>query len=85
MPGKATWKEGRFNSYSLYLTGELCVNVSWDSLVPKGEPTGYKVSFAGVTVEEKPQDIQQAQKLGEELAWRVLSKAIDRLPSLGGK
>lgn len=86
---KAEWRDGRYNSCSLSLTNELCVSVSWNSVRSRDEsrPIGYRISFAGFTIEEEPQSMETAKKLGEELAWRVLTKAINRLPHhpQGGK
>jgi len=78
---KAQWIDGQYGFYYLHVDkqGQLRVTIGWDSTVPKGQPTGYKVSFAGYTLVKRYQSLEEAKQAGEALAKRILIKALANL------
>lgn len=82
---KVQWLEGKYGALYLYpVKGnrDLCVTLCWDSTRPRTEVTaasGYKVSFAGITLTARPASTELAKTLGERLARKVLTAALDNL------
>jgi len=77
---KVQWREGQYGAHYLYLANKtLCICISWDSSVPKGNETGYKISFCGVIIKERPKDLERAKQLGITLAKQLLGKALSNI------
>jgi hypothetical protein len=76
---KAKWIERGYSAHMLPLCKGVIVDICWDSTVPKGTETGYKVTFLGRTLAKPFQHIEEAKKSGEEFARKVLNEALSQL------
>ena len=55
--------------------------MEWDGTAPREREvvTGYKVSFAGITLDTRFKDGEKARHAGEKLAAKVMHEALDLL------
>lgn len=75
------WIDGKYGFIYLKL-GHFTGTIGWESTVPKGTPTGYKVSFEHVTLRARFQSQDEAKKALLALATSELDKAKKALEDL---
>lgn len=72
------WDE-RYNCWSLRIYGNIVVHVNWDHCIPKGEESGYVISCCGRTIIKRISNLETAQRLGIQLARKILKEANEAL------
>jgi len=70
-----TWTDKGYNQHYAQI-GAFTLHVGWDSTVSKGQPTGFKVSFAGLTLKNRFGDLEEAKAAGIRLARKKLEEAV---------
>lgn len=73
-----TWTRGVSDSHHARV-GRFRISVMWDGMAPRGEPTGYKVTFANATLEKRFGTLDEAKEAGVRLATKVIKDAAETL------
>lgn len=74
------WTE-RYNGYKAQVRRIGPIIVAWESGNLSSTQSGFKVSFCGVRLKNRIENIEEAKKAGIGLARKVLREALEQIES----
>ena len=70
------WTEDRWGYHHLVISdGLIRASVGWDSMIPKGTPTGFKVAIGVFRYRRVFDDLQKAKDFTEKEIRKLIKKA----------
>jgi len=76
---EGVWYDTHYNSYRIYLNKTFTINIQWES---SGDSYGYKINVNGMTLKERPRELEVAKELSLTFAHKIVSNLVSTIESI---